>query len=189
MQNEESIGYERADDPTKAYEPVSYRVKYRCLRCSHEYSRIQRSLSAKDVPCPKQECKDAIEEERIEKAVANRMAILESRQMPGIIGDKPIVKIIDETADIVMHNHGLTDLKDNVREGETMVPPLAPKLQKQVDGFFSGKVDGIGTKRANSLVRNALSGKYKNASVSPADVFPGRQGQAITHEVVSQRRN
>ncbi len=182
--NEESIGYEREDDPKNAFTPVSYRVKYRCKRCGHEYSRIQKSLSAPDVPCPKQECKDAIQAEMIERAVANRMAILESRQMPGVIGMNEKVKVVDMTAAMVMEQGGHTDLKDNLREGDTMVPSLPPPLQKQVDGFFSGKPDGISKARAKRLTDNALRGQYRNMAVSPADVFSGQKGSAVTHTPV-----
>jgi DNA-directed RNA polymerase subunit RPC12/RpoP len=45
---------------------------------------------------------------------------------------------IDMTANIVMEDHKLGDLKDNVRMGETMAPKLAPGAQAMADSFASG---------------------------------------------------
>ena len=49
---------------------------------------------------------------------------LEQRTAPGIVGANAQVRAIDMTADIVMQDYKMTDLKSNVRDGEAMVKPL-----------------------------------------------------------------
>jgi hypothetical protein len=57
---------------------------------------------------------------------------------PASIGQNVGIKAIDETAKIVMQDYGMTDLRSDVRPGETAAPKIAPHLQKQADNFFGG---------------------------------------------------
>lgn len=72
-------------------------------------------------------------------------------------------KCVDKTADIVMHDYGMTNLKDNVRVGETMAPKLDPVRQAAADNMFGGG----GKKRqfpinAGKLAKQALSGALRD---------------------------
>lgn len=53
------------------------------------------------------------------------------------IGGSLIVRAVDQTAQIVMEDHGMTDLRSDVREGEAMAPKLAPRLQAMADNMFT----------------------------------------------------
>lgn len=82
---------------------------------------------------------------------------------PATVGQNTQVKAIDKTAEIVMQDYGMTDLRTNVRMGETAAPKIAPQLQVQADNFFVG-----GRKRHPHLPNKA--------SMSPA--FLGKAAMA-----------
>lgn len=174
---EDYLGYE--SEPQEGYmQPDKYRIRYRCLRCGHEYSRVAKSLMEPNVPCPKKACQEATLREEFEKRLANERAILESRTFPGITGDKPIVKAVDATAKQVMEDYSMTDLKDNLRPGDTMAPKLAPALQRQADNVFNGGgIKGMGGRRMNALAKRALAGSFRQNAVAPIEVFPGTPGE------------
>lgn len=108
-----------------------FKVTIRCQVCQHRYERVmvaedEATLERiKDPPCP--QCKRA---QRVRKAVFNGKA-------PAVIGASIVVRAIDQTAEIVMQDHKLTDLRSDVREGETAAPKLAPRLQAMADNMFA----------------------------------------------------
>lgn len=104
-----------------------YRLILRCLDCDHKFHRIVKSLDQPDPPCPK--CK--------RKARKPRGMDFNSRRAPSV-GGSLMGKAIEETARIVMADHKMTDLKDHLREGETMAPRLPPAQQEKVDNFWGG---------------------------------------------------
>ena len=174
-------GYET--EPGEGYlQPDKVRVHFRCDRCGHEYNRTYKAVPMKNPPCPKQECKTAIALEQALAAQRNMQEILETGQTPGITGRNPMVGIVDRTATQVMEDYKLTDLQDNIREGESMAPKLAPKLQTAADNFFKGGA-GQTSKQAQLISRRALSGAYRNMAVAPTDVFPGQRGAAPLRKV------
>ena len=182
---EQYLGYE-AEEQSGYMKPHKYRLQLRCLRCGNEYHRVVSSLNAKNPPCPRRACKEAAIEEEVAKRVANERAIIENRQMPGIIGDKPMVKAVDKTAEIVMEDHKLTDLKDNIRMGESMAPKLPPAQQQAADNFFSaGKSMAGGNRRMTALGKRALAGAYRQSAVSPGDIFRAPQGASPFRPVKS----
>jgi hypothetical protein len=166
-------------------EPDRYRVKCRCLRCGHEYSRVYKVVPTTDPPCPKKTCKEAIARESAAKMAENVEAMIESGEAPGHIGDKVIVKAIDETAKIVMEDLKMTDLKDRIKPGETMVPPLTLRQQKMSQNFWGGarlqdrKRDPtyqLGVQARNkSIIDNAMKGNYipNVAAGQPSDAQTG----------------
>ena len=173
------LGYET--EPSEGYlQPDKVRIFYRCNRCGHEYSRVCKSTASPDAPCPKKACKEAREEEEIARRVANTLAMIESGQTPGITGRNPVVGIIDQTAQDVMSDYKLTDLKDNIREGESMAPSLPGKQQIAADNFFQANkgATGMGAKQAAFVGRRALAGAYRSMAVAPIDVFPGQKGES-----------
>lgn len=71
-------------------------------------------------------------------------------------------KCVDKTADIVMHDYGMTNLKDNVRPGETMAPKLDPVRQAAADGMFGGAKNRKMPFNAGKLAKQALSGVLRD---------------------------
>lgn len=109
-----------------------FKVSIKCLACGHRYQRVMRAADSyeletiPDPPCP---C--------CQRAGRIPAFNFESGKAPAAIGSM-LAKAVDMTADIVMQDHGMTDLRDNVREGETATPKLPPKLQAAADSMFSG---------------------------------------------------
>ncbi len=138
--------------------PKRYRITVRCLRCGKPFNYTTSRIMEDDRPCPRKACKSAALNEEIERRARNMAAIIESQRPPGHIGDSITVKAIDATAEVVMQDYALTDLKDNIRHGEAMAPKLPPDKQKLADGFFGGAFAGM--------------------SISPATAMPGRRGES-----------
>lgn len=93
-------------------------------------------------------------------------------------------KAIDATAQIVMEDYKLGDLKDNVRQGETMAPKLPPAQQVIADSMFANKGQGgkqqyainmmggpripINNRSMGNLGRAAIGGAFRDPTMSPA---------------------
>jgi hypothetical protein len=171
-------------EPSEGYlQPSRVRVHYRCDVCGHEWSKVFRAVPKKDPACPMPACV-AVSTAEAELRAAERMEqILESRIPPGHIGESKVVKAVDETARIVMEDYGMTDLKDNIREGEGAAPKLPPAQQAAADGFFSTKKfaenAGVEHKRAELLKRRAIAGAFRGMSVNPnVSSFGRKAGEA-----------
>lgn len=150
-------------------EPDRYRVKCRCLRCGHVYSRIYKVVPTIDPPCPKKACKQAIAAEEAAKMAEHVETMIETGETPGHIGENVRVKAIDATAQIVMEDLKMTDLKDNMRAGEDMAPKLTIRQQKMSEGFWGGKRHSdrrnptyqLGVQaQKKGIVDKAMSGNY-----------------------------
>lgn len=137
-----------------------------CRRCGTRWKETStKPISLDDPPptCPNLNC--GVELTPIGMDIASGVA-------PAIGGTSIHNKAIDETARIVMHDYGLTDLRDDVRPTETMAPKLPPKQQAAADGFFgAGKARGRGPNgmpfNPATLAARALSGGLRD-SVSVA---------------------
>jgi hypothetical protein len=166
--------------PDQYLGPKRYKITCRCLRCLKSYSWTTTRITDDDRPCPRKACKAAALEEEIERRALNLSRMLDEQRAPGVIGDKPIVKAIDTTANIVMEDHHLTDLKDNIREGEPMAPKLPPPQQHAADEFFSGKAvmeqAGLHNRQAQLMGRRAIAGAYRGMAISPK-IVGGTQGE------------
>lgn len=165
--------------------PKRFRITCRCLRCNRAYSYTTARISDDDRPCPRRACKQAAMDEEIERRARNMAAIIDSQRPPGHIGESITVKAIDATAEVVMSDYKLTDLKDNIRHGEAMAPKLPPDQQKLADGFFGGAAmkerTGGNAKRQREITmlgKRALAGAFANMSISPATAMPGRRGES-----------
>jgi hypothetical protein len=130
-----------------------YKITCKCLRCDKVYSKIVARLTDKDPPCPRKACREAAAAEERARMESNIRAIIESECAPGITGSN-LAKGIDLTAEIVQKDYGLTDLKDNVRAGESSVPKLPPKQQEAANNFFSAAPK---QPRGNPALANAMS--------------------------------
>lgn len=137
---------------------MKVKVTLRCIPCGHKYTRVLPSEDAPDPPCPACQKREKV-----------RGMDFTSNRAPAVIGMSNSVKAIDQTAEIVMQDHGLTDLKSDVREGETSAPPLAPKLQAMADGFFAGGGKRKLIPNAGLIARRAMAGSYSPAAHHAAD--------------------
>jgi hypothetical protein len=156
-------------------EPRRYRIRFACEKCGHEWTRTLKSVPRVDPPCPNKSCADKQEIADLRRQMANLQRMLETGVAPAQIGAKPVVRAVEETAKIVMEDHKLTDLKDNIREGDTMAPKLPPPLQKQADNMFGGKAlesAGISSRRLNALAARAIGGAYARRAVAPNQALP-----------------
>lgn len=176
-------------EPDRYLGPRRYRITFCCERCGHEWKKVVTKLDGKDPPCPVEACRDAaIEADIMERA--ERMAkMLFEQRAPAQIGNNVQNRAIDVTADVVMSDYGLTDLKDNIRPGEAMAPKLPGVMQQQADGFF-GASGGIpqdqtntqaGRRRAamlNRLARGAINGQFRATALNPDAVVGGQKGEA-----------
>jgi phage FluMu protein Com len=112
----------------------AYEVTLRCRDCGHVYTRIIRAASSLELdakpnpPCPK--CR---------KVAAKRAPLNLSAPMPAIVGSA-VVRAADMAAEMVMQDHGLTDLRGptETRHGEPSRPKIAPALQTMADNMFGG---------------------------------------------------
>jgi hypothetical protein len=169
-------------EPDGYLQPRRYRIHYRCEVCGHEYSRITTKLDRKDPPCPVKACREVQEQALRERANANVAAMLEEQRPPAHIGDKPIVKAIDKTAEVVMEGYGMTNLQDNLRAGDTMAPKLPPAQQRAADGYFNGseiqrRAGGGVTARLNAMAQRAAMGVRLGTPVNMPTVQAGRTGE------------
>lgn len=163
--------------------PTKYRLHLRCLRCGKEYTRIVAKVTDKDPPCPRKRCRELAMEEEISIRAENMARIVSEGRAPATIGNNALVRAVDKTAEIVMADHGLTNLKDNIRPGEIAAPRLAPKLQDAADNFFSGKVavpggDERRRRQMDLLGRRAMAGAFRDMALNPGAVVPGKRGES-----------
>lgn len=159
--------------------PKRYKVQFRCDCCGNVFEKTLRSLDTPDPPCPNLACpgphfnradRAAITEEIPDNVTSmpDRMD-WQSGRAPAHTGANNQVKAVDATAEIVMQDYGLSDLRDGVRPGETMAPKLAPKLQQMADGFFGGgAAKGMGV-NSGQLARRAMSGAMRPTGPSNPD--------------------
>lgn len=157
------------------------RITYQCPLCDHVFTRTYKAEPKIDPKCPSKSCGDKAMIAELSRRVDNLTRMLESGVAPPQIGNNPRVKAVDVTADVVMKDHRLTDLKDNIRPGETMAPKLPGQMQKAADSFFSGGASAaVGSgqpvsrmqKRMQALGQRAIAGGMREMSISPNQVLP-----------------
>lgn len=177
-------------EPDGYLQPKRYRITCLCNRCGKEYRYTTTKLTAKDKPCPKKKCVEAAIREQVEKEQANFQRIVDTGVPPGHIGDKPLVRAVDETAKIVMEDHKMTDLRDNLRPGDAMAPKLPGQMQNMADNFFSKNPladRGLGSRQAEMLKRRAIAGAFRGMAINPSQVVPGSTGQSPLRQVRTER--
>jgi hypothetical protein len=179
-------------EPDGYLQPRRYREHFRCNLCGNEYSRVTTKPGRKPPSCPDAACKVQREEIARERAQERVAAMIEEGRPPAHIGDKPIVKAVDQTAQIVMKDHGLTDLRDNIREGEIAAPKLPAAQQRAADSFFSGsevaRMAGPRFKnRMDMLGRRAMAGAFKQMALNPKAILPQQQGEPALRLVRTEK--
>lgn len=176
-----------------------FQLVLRCRACAYKYKRIVTAVDEAEVaaipdpPCPKcaKKVKRTDTYETSSAPIPFTGIDLSQQTAPGIVGANKIVKAVDKTAEIVMQDHHLTDLKSNVREGETIAPRLAPPMQKMADNFFGGggavkgKAMTMRQKKLQAAVRGALAGHNRSTSIDIKSVLPD---QRVALRSVGQER-
>lgn len=137
---------------------VKWKITFRCKSCGDVFKKVMAKQDSTPRKCPS--CGESF-------GVKNGMKDIISSGQPPSAGGSLIVKAVDETAAIVMEDYKMTDLKDNVRAGESVAPKLAPNLQKQADSFFSPKGNRSIPFNQAALARKAMSGAYKPNGADP----------------------
>lgn len=173
-------------EPEKYLGPKLYRVKCKCLRCGHVYySRPAKVVPKKDPPCPRKACKAAIAAEQAAKEAEHIQTMVTTGETPAVTGAKVIVKAIDQTMNIVAEDYKMTDLKDNIRAGDTVAPALTPRQREMSKNFWGGGkikerrnptyLRGIGGNQGQSLGEKALTGSFlpNIAGAAPRDSITG----------------
>lgn len=159
-----------------------YKITFKChdFECGEMFVKITTNQNLENPKCPL--CKKRQNQLRVNRlgdgAVSEREAHLalnptpepppvimsDGKLLPQIsIGGSVQGKAIDSTANIIMQDYKMTDLRDDARPGESSAPPLPPKQQAMADNFFSKKNPAIPF-NANQLGRAALRGAYSNNS-------------------------
>lgn len=118
-----------------------YKITCRCTRCNHRWSRFTRDPSETDPPCPRPTLYADDGKTVLETCGMEMLPIgmdLSSNKAPAAIGGNLRNKAIDETAHMVMQDYGMTDMRDDVREGESSAPKLPARQQAMADNYFGG---------------------------------------------------
>jgi hypothetical protein len=168
-------------------QPSRKRITFQCPICEHIWAQTFKAEPLKDPPCPNKYCADRRALVDLQKQVANLTAMLTSGQAPAQIGNNIKVQAVDRTAEIVMQDHKLTDLRDGIRQGESMAPKLPVPMQNAADNFFSGGAAALGTgqsttrlqKRMQALGQRAIAGGMRDMSIAPNQVLPKQRPATI----------
>lgn len=139
---------------------TDFQVTIRCVKCGDRYKRKMKAedeaalARMPDPPCPS--CKKK----------SGRKAFDYAGQAPSV-GGSIAVRAVDQTAKIVMEDYKMTDLRSDVREGESMAPKLAPHLQRQADSMFQrpkamrgNPQAGIMGMNPQSVLKSAVAGRF-----------------------------
>lgn len=152
-----------------------YRGSYRCKDCNYNFSRITKAFPKKDPNCP--QCKKA-DKLKCGGIVSDKTHAMEPVSTLGGTPDNPqktfsmgpsnFTKAMDATSEIVMRDYAMTNLQDNLREGDSMAPKLRPDLEQQVDQVFKPQKPIMGQNTATNLNKALTSqinaGKYAGQS-------------------------
>lgn len=166
---------------------MSYEVTCRCRYCGTVHTGIIKRKKDPNPPCPNVECSAASYQppsgrlysmETMGSAAVPFEFDPASGKAPSQGGTISLNKAIDATAEITMQMHGLTDLKDNIRMGDTMAPKLPPNQQQRADSFFAPtqmKQRSNNRMDPGLLARRAMAGAFSPQATGSPDAI------AMTH--------
>lgn len=128
---------------------------YRCRAC-HSTIKIFEEIGDPSITeCPSCGSNDVQYRGKISKDISGASAIAN--------------KAVDYTANVVMEDYKMGDIKDDIRPGEAMAPKLDPAKQNAADNFFGGarnaaksrqRLDPI-AKMQQRIASQAMAGKYR----------------------------
>jgi hypothetical protein len=144
-----------------------FKITCRCLVCGYKWSFRTKDPDAEDPPCPRPVGWNSNGNPIAWCGKENHTIGMDltSNRAPATIGEKLHVKAVDETYNIVSQDYGLTDMRDDVRQGESATPKLPPAQQKMADNYFGGpkqnrmRMPGLNTR---AHVAAALSGRLSD---------------------------
>lgn len=169
--------------------PKRFKLSLECARCGNSYTRtvserhyidILRNIRP-DPECPRKICREAFAVEDAAKRAANMSTIITEQRAPAKTGST-LAKAVDFTAETVMADYSMTDMRDNNRVGENSVPKLPLPQQEKVDNFFgtqraqiaqtnpelAKKVAGFSTLAASGALANQPDAKVISGMLSNA---------------------
>ena len=178
-----SSGFKR--DRTSFDEP-RYQFRFYCRDCGHEWKRTIATATPTEIrtpPCP--HCKKRQKERNGIKEV------LESGQAPAMVGNSVANKAMDMTAEMVMQDYGMTDIKTptEIRSGESQAPKLPAHMQRAADAMFNPRraLDAVGLGKVAPLIaRSALAGSFSAKATGTVDPIAATQAGA-RHADLMQR--
>ena len=180
--------------------PRMKRITFQCGKCNHQWVRTLKVEPRRNPPCPNRRCEETAEREELKREVENLRQILAEQRAPATVGANLRVRAVDETARIVMEDQKLTNLRDGLREGDTMAPKLPQRQQELADAMFSPKTTGvtpvidmggrrqsIPSARLRQVGLRAIGGAYTQNSVKPTAIIPKERPSAVV--VKNERYN
>lgn len=160
---------------------MAFETKYHCDDCDHVFYRVTEHDPSKVIgrppACP--ECRKAkvktkskikvrgdIKPQTTEEKDAKIQDMIESKKFPSSPRGH-FTKAMDETAKIVMEDYKMTNLNDNLREGDNMVPKLRADLEEKVGAGWNSNqknnVSGLVGRNLNKAITNMVnSNKFAN---------------------------
>ena len=163
-----------------------FQVVIRCTACRHKYRRTMTAADESaladmpDPPCPK--CSAPA-------PVARGMDV--SAGKAPAVGGSLAVRAVDTTAEIVMQDYGMTDLRSDVREGESAAPKLPPKLQEAADNMFGGgarrgRMGGVMGMSTQAVIKSAVAGRFMTPdTVNPIAMSHGKRERPPVNIIAS----
>jgi len=158
-----------------------FQLKLRCTDCGTRYKRVvevaddQNVSDVPDPPCP------TCSKVHKTKVPAFKFG---TGKAPAV-GGSLVVKAVDTTAQIVMEDHGMTDLRSDVREGESMAPKLPPRQQAMADNFFARPKNqrrmrgGIFDLPPRAVMQSAVNGRFQTPdTINPIAIHHARRESA-----------
>jgi hypothetical protein len=140
-----------------------FQITIRCTICDHRYKRTMEAPDESaleelpDPPCP--QCK---------KVAERRVFDYQSGKAPGVIG-APVTKAIDYAMEGIAQDYGMTDIRDNVKEGESAAPKLPPRQQVMADNFFArpkgrrgAQMGGLFSMPTRAVMAAAVNGRFNS---------------------------
>jgi hypothetical protein len=169
---------------------TKFAVTIRCLDCGKRYKRTMEAETQEALAAlPDPECPSCSKPRR--KSTVGEFKF--NGKAPAV-GGSLTVRAVDATAKIVMEDHGMTDLRSDVREGESMAPKLPPKQQALADGFFAGHkrpgAAGMMGLSPQQVMKAAVGGRFNTPdTVNPVAIQHKKRESAPIHYVNSGKMN
>lgn len=139
-------------------QPVKYDISCKCPLCEKTFTKVVGERVHMEIvtgrrqglPCPRKACKEKVRAAEIERMARNMAAVIAEGRGPGQVGSN-FSKAADITANLVMKDYNLTDLRDDNRPGESSTPKLPAPQQERADAFF-----GTSQKVVNPFLQHEL---------------------------------
>jgi glutaredoxin len=165
-----------------------FKSSYKCSDCKYQFEKITKNFPKKDPSCPK--CKQ-VKKVNFKSSVSDKTHNLDddSRVQEMIAARKPpssgksnFTKAMDYTSEMVMQDYQMTNLQDNLREGDSMAGKLSHEMERKVDAVFAPQKPIMGQGTASSLNKNLMrqinSGAFKGYG-GASDVVARQQASGI----------